>query len=178
MSFRPIILALFFSLSFSVTSCDFVYHLIQKEGAEEKEVLGEVIPFFYNPAVEKIQKLLKLHGYAVGTIDGKMGATTRHVVAKFQEDHNLTVSRFVDRATWAALNIFEETGMVVDGEINYKVVQTALKNAGLPITKIDGKAGPQTQNALREFQKSQGLQPDGKIGPKTLNKLVEFLPAE
>ncbi|MFA5059371.1 MAG: peptidoglycan-binding protein [Candidatus Omnitrophota bacterium] len=171
-------IAVILSSCIFLNGCDAVYRLIQREGAEEKEILGEVVPFIYNPVVEELQKLLKLHGYGAGTADGKFGAATRKMLAKFQEDHNLKVSRFVDKATWQELNAFNDSGLVSGGEVNMATVQTALKNAGFGIGKIDGKMGPKSQAALREFQRANGLKPDGKIGPKTLNLFLNYLPVE
>jgi len=54
-------------------------------------------------------------------------------------------------------------------------IQFALKKAGLYKGAIDGKIGPQTRRAIREFQKSKGLEPDGKIGKKTWDELCNFL---
>lgn len=46
-------------------------------------------------------------------------------------------------------------------------IQTALKNAGYYTGSIDGKLGPKSKQAIKEFQKASGLAPDGKVGPKT-----------
>src|SRR5262245_21903949 len=107
---------LFLALGFNLCSCDSVYRLLQKEGAEEKELLGEVIPFRSNPKVLEVQKLLKLWGYSSGKVDGKFGPNTRAAIKKFQMDRNLKVSRFLDKTTWAELNQFEKYGLVVDGD--------------------------------------------------------------
>ncbi|MFH0876795.1 MAG: peptidoglycan-binding domain-containing protein [Candidatus Omnitrophota bacterium] len=52
-------------------------------------------------------------------------------------------------------------------------VQTALKNLGLYAGKIDGKIGPKTKAAVREFQRQNQLVADGKVGPKTWAVLKE-----
>lgn len=43
---------------------------------------------------------------------------------------------------------------------------------GKPVLKPDGKFGDDTANALREFQKANGLTPDGLLGPKTRDRLT------
>jgi peptidoglycan hydrolase-like protein with peptidoglycan-binding domain len=48
-----------------------------------------------------------------------------------------------------------------------KGIQTALKSLGLYKGEIDGKIGPKTKAAIREFQQKNGLTADGKVGPKT-----------
>ena len=50
-------------------------------------------------------------------------------------------------------------------------VQKALKNAGYYSGSIDGKIGPDSREAVRNFQSDNGLTPDGVIGQKTWSKL-------
>ncbi len=165
-----------FCLLSALTGCDAVYRLLYKEGAEEKELLGNLVSAEPNPRVEEIQKTLKLYGYNPGAIDGKLGVHTRNAIEKFQKDQNLVVNRLVDRATWERLNMFSKKGLVFQGEINMRQVQMALSHAGMNLGTIDGRPGAQTQQALKAFQKAHGLKPDGVIGFKTLTKLMEYLP--
>ncbi|MGE5168879.1 MAG: peptidoglycan-binding domain-containing protein [Rudaea sp.] len=50
-------------------------------------------------------------------------------------------------------------------------VQQALKQKGFDVGAIDGQIGPETQNALRDFQQSQGLPQSGNLDPRTLSAL-------
>lgn len=162
-------------LFFTPLGCDVVYRVLQKEGAEEKELLGEVVPFEPNAKVEELQRLLKLYGYSVGTVDGKLGVNTRSAIEKFQRDNRLSPHRFVDRRTWERLNLFYRSGLVQKGEVNISKVQTALQNAGFNPGPIDGRMGRKTLEVLKEFQKANALAPDGKMGFKTLSKLADYL---
>ncbi|HAZ10103.1 MAG TPA: hypothetical protein DCY56_03210 [Candidatus Omnitrophica bacterium] len=56
-----------------------------------------------------------------------------------------------------------------------KEIQTALKNAGFDPGSFDGKMGPRTRQAIKDFQKSKGLVPDGVVGPKTWASLGKYL---
>jgi len=56
-----------------------------------------------------------------------------------------------------------------------KKVQRALEQAGFDPGPIDGELGPRTDQALRAFQKAQGLEPDGIVGVKTWTALNEYL---
>lgn len=159
----------------ALMGCDFVYGVLQKEGAQEKKILGNVTPSIYSEKVEQAQKLLLIHGASPGKIDGKLGGKMRDAIAKFQTSQGLPVTRFVDNKTWEALNVFSATGLVVNGDLNFTVVQEVLKKAGFYSGKIDGKPGPRTAEAVKEFQRSCGLKADGRIGPKTMLKLNEFL---
>ena len=160
----------------SVGGCDRIYGLLQKEGAEEKALVGQVVPFEKNVKVEKVQRLLKLYGYRIGKADGVLGANTRQAIENFQTDNNLPVTRFVDQATWAELNRFVEDGLVVKNAINMRAVQQALANAGFDPGSADGRAGVRTQAALAQFQQAAHLKPDGRIGFQTLRRLANYLP--
>jgi hypothetical protein len=50
-------------------------------------------------------------------------------------------------------------------------IQIMLNKLAGPVG-IDGKAGPETYNAVRDFQSKNGLAPDGNPGPATRKKLV------
>jgi len=172
---KLIFLSVFFICSQSFFGCDFIYGIIQKEAAEEKALIGEIIPFMHNEKVEQTQKFLKVNGYPCGKIDGKMGSKARDAIARFQEDKGLKVSRYVDQATWKELNFFSDLGLILDGEVNVAFVQEILAREGFNPGKIDGKVGPKTIAAIKELQKINGLNPDGKIGPRTLSVFVDYL---
>jgi peptidoglycan hydrolase-like protein with peptidoglycan-binding domain len=167
----------FLGFVFAASGCDAVYSLLQKEGAQEKAVLGEVDPLVENDEVEEVQKLLKLYGYSIGAADGKMGANTRDALEKFQTEQGLKPTRFVDKATWSALHSFAECGLVDEGEIDIHTLQQALLSAGFNPGKVDGQFGPQTKKAIKEFQRAHKLAPDGLIGIQTLKALAEYLPS-
>ena len=52
-----------------------------------------------------------------------------------------------------------------------KTLQTALKDLGFYQGKIDGIFGNGTRNAVKAYQRKNGLKADGVAGPKTLGKL-------
>ncbi|MEW5759009.1 MAG: peptidoglycan-binding domain-containing protein [Candidatus Omnitrophota bacterium] len=55
-----------------------------------------------------------------------------------------------------------------------KDIQQALQNAGFDVT-VDGKMGPKTKQAIKNFQEKNGLKVDGKVGPQTWEKLQRNL---
>ena len=171
---KNIVIVLAVSLALCSGGCEKVYYLLQKEGAQEKKLLGEALPLEPNPKVAEVQKLLKIFGYPIGNIDGKIWPGTRNAILKFQKDNNLEETRFVDQATWDKLHVFEASGLVTGGDINAKAVQQALSNAGLDVS-VDGRMGPHTKQMLIAFQKSKGLKGDGIIGAQTLRLLAESL---
>jgi len=56
-----------------------------------------------------------------------------------------------------------------------KLIQQALKNAGLYDGKVDGTIGPKTKKAIEAFQSQNGLKADGKVGRKTWKALSVYL---
>lgn len=56
-------------------------------------------------------------------------------------------------------------------------IQKALKGAGYYQGAIDGKIGPETRDAVKAFQKENGLEADGVVGRQTWGKLESFLEA-
>lgn len=53
-------------------------------------------------------------------------------------------------------------------------IQQALKNAGFYQGSVDGKMGPVTREAVKEFQRIHGLSDDGAVGRKTWAKLKAY----
>ena len=53
-------------------------------------------------------------------------------------------------------------------------VQRALKNAGFYEGSVDGKLGPKTRAAIKEFQRVHGLKDDGVVGRQTWAKLSGY----
>ena len=53
-------------------------------------------------------------------------------------------------------------------------IQQALKNAGFYQGSVDGKMGPVTREAVKEFQRVHGLNDDGVVGRQTWTKLKAY----
>lgn len=54
-------------------------------------------------------------------------------------------------------------------------IQRALASAGFYKGSVDGKEGPKTKMAIREFQRAQGLKVDGVVGSSTRRALAKYL---
>ena len=162
----------------SLLGCDALYRILDKKGAEEKDLVGGAVPFEKNLRVEEIQNLLKIYGYNPGSIDGVLGLKTRNAIERFQKDTGLAPSRFVDKETWHKLTAFKEKGLVVGRDLNVKLVQQILEVAGFSPGTRDGQWGDKTQDAVKAFQKAHHLKADGKIGYATLTKMAEYISRE
>lgn len=148
-------------------------------------------------AVLKLQQALVKLGYTGGGTDGKFGRGTENAVRSFQKKHGLTADGLAGDRTQtliyqlAAGNTATpkpgstDKSKVFNGDyatISYamtgnrvKVLQQALIDLGYLADKADGKFGGGTMNAVKAFQKANGLTADGKAGSKTLQKIESRL---
>jgi peptidoglycan hydrolase-like protein with peptidoglycan-binding domain len=72
----------------------------------------------------------------------------------------------------------DETTKAIDVssvKVTPKGIQTALKSAGMYDGDIDGRIGKKTKDAIKEFQKANGLKADGKVGKQTWAKMLKYL---
>ncbi|MCK9574128.1 MAG: peptidoglycan-binding protein [Candidatus Omnitrophica bacterium] len=60
-------------------------------------------------------------------------------------------------------------------KVTPKRIQITLKNAGFYSGTIDGKIGKKTREAIKEFQKANGLKADGIVGKQTWYRLQKYL---
>ena len=65
--------------------------------------------------------------------------------------------------------------VATDETARVQQIQLALKAAGFDPGSSDGKLGPRTKAAVRDFQQANGLSPDGKVGSRTWAKLEPYL---
>ncbi|OPY89356.1 MAG: N-acetylmuramoyl-L-alanine amidase CwlH precursor [Smithella sp. PtaU1.Bin162] len=171
---------------FSAPLRDYMNKLVHRDKKEmrEEEIIGRTSG--RNPRVEEIQNALKEAGFDPGPADGVMGSQTRTAIKGFQKKHGLKPTGQIDPATNLALNKTKEIEKPFNKEISDpdsfsksdEQIQKALKNAGFYKGVIDGKVGPRTKSAIREFQKANGLNADGSVGDKTWQALKTYLKDE
>jgi peptidoglycan hydrolase-like protein with peptidoglycan-binding domain len=173
--------------------CNIVPKSVQYQREEEKLVGSADI---INPKIEEVQVILKSEGYEPGNTDGRMGKETRDAIKAFQESIGLKSTGYIDKITLTQLEDSRRTKEILESKKDYalkakqakqkdakkaefrpttKEIQTALKNAGFDPGSFDGKMGPRTRQAIKDFQKSKGLVPDGVVGPKTWASLGKYL---
>lgn len=107
-------------------------------------------------------------------VDGRYGPDTEQAVRDFQARHNLPPDGVTGPLTLRALD--KAAGVLTPGAEGAQVrqLQEKLNQAGAqPRLDTDGVYGERTQQAVRDFQKQQGLSIDGIAGPETLRKLDE-----
>lgn len=107
---------------------------------------------------------------------GTFGPATERSVRDFQTARRIRVDGLVGPETWSAL---VESGFALGDRLLYlrrpnlrgddvSALQTTLNRLGFDAGREDGILGPQTDNALRDFQRNAGLSLDGVAGPATL----------
>lgn len=134
--------------------------------------------------ITSIQKQLYDLGYKI-TVDGEFGAETERIVKQFQRDNKLKADGIVTQALLGYLeskliksSVSEEkmiNGSFLKKGNNGKMVlllQKALNKVGVkPKLNEDGVFGDLTVQAVKIFQKNNGLKIDGVAGPQTLKAL-------
>jgi peptidoglycan hydrolase-like protein with peptidoglycan-binding domain len=65
-------------------------------------------------------------------------------------------------------------GASAAGKPATREIQQALKNSGFYQGAIDGKVGPLTREAIKEFQRVHGLKDDGVVGKQTWAQLSPY----
>jgi len=97
-----------------------------------------------------------------------------NAVRLFQQSRGLTIDGIVGPQTYRRLEeahwvlgdriLTYMPGKMIHGE-DVATLQHKLQELGFHLDRLDGVFGPQTDNAVREFQRSVGLADDGTCGP-------------
>jgi Putative peptidoglycan binding domain len=103
------------------------------------------------------------------TADGIFGPGTEAALKEYQKKHGLLVDGVAGPDTFMQMGLYELV-LLAPGTVgeSVKKLQQALGVAA------DGRFGPATQKALRDFQAKHGLDADGLAGPATLAKMNDF----
>ncbi|SDI51099.1 peptidoglycan-binding protein [Alteribacillus bidgolensis] len=122
--------------------------------------------------VEELQELLEEEGLLEEeNINGTFDEETADAVKDYQDEHELRIDGIAGPHTIGALEIL---GKGDDGE-PVKVLQVKLNSLGFYDQKVDGKFGPNTHDAVIDFQKSEDILIDGLAGPQTFGALVKAI---
>lgn len=113
--------------------------------------------------VKRVQERLKIN------TDGIYGAVTEKALREFQQSHGLTADGIAGPDTFTAMGLNEL--VLLRKGIRGDTVRKLQSALGID---ADGKFGPGTEKAVREFQKTHGLKVDGMAGPETLANLDGF----
>lgn len=133
--------------------------------------------------VRKMQERLISLGYLSGEPTGRFDDATEAGVLAFQRRHTDyadgvagpdTLTKLYSssaRSTSSAAAVIGVSLKVGSEGSAVRNVQTRLKSLGYYKGSADGSYGTATEEAVKAFQKANGLKADGKAGTDTLNKL-------
>ena len=150
-------------------------------------------------AVTALQNDLKSLNYQVGASDGIFGQQTKQAVVAFQRDNNLSADGVVGPQTSSVIsaklkNTSNTTTPTTTTQVNNSIstsssgplrqgmygnaivnLQKNLKSLNYSIGAIDGAFGPNTLQAVKAFQRDNGLSIDGIVGAKTIESIKNKL---
>jgi N-acetylmuramoyl-L-alanine amidase len=133
------------------------------------------------------QRLIELgHELPDTELTGSFGPLTEEAVRAFQAERHLRVDGIVGSETWGQL---VEAGFRLGDRTLYvhapylrgddvRALQRKLDALGFDPGKQDGMYGPETDEAVRDFQRNVGDEPDGVVGLHTLATLDRMRPLD
>ena len=131
-----------------------------------------------DPEIAALQVGLRQQGLYAGTVDGVLGESTARAVMRLQRRAGLVVDGIPGPRTATALGPYGRRAplgkrALLGGMRGWDVaaLQFALAWHGFPSGTLDGRFGPSTGRALRQFQRWAGLQPDGRARSSTIAAL-------
>jgi len=134
-------------------------------------------------AVVDLHRHLTLAGYLVETVHlDRFDSATHDAVVAFQKRRGLEPSGAVGGETWKSLTeaahnfgerlLCRRTPMMRGDDV--AELQLLLGSLGFDSGWIDGIFGPETENAVADFQRNAGVPVDGVAGPTTIDTLTRL----
>jgi peptidoglycan hydrolase-like protein with peptidoglycan-binding domain len=125
--------------------------------------------------IARAQLALRRDGLYRGAIDGILGPGTSAALEAFQQQHGLRVTGNLNPGTMANLfgaapvprryaGLYRTHGQIAQAQL-------ALRRDGLYHGNIDGIIGPETRQALADFQRQRGLPVTYTLSPRTMASL-------
>ena len=116
-------------------------------------------------------------------VSAEFDQSVQDAVREFQRQRGITVDGVVGPETFKRLE--EARWRLGDRILSYAAahqtvgedvleLQQRLNAIGFPSGREDGHLGPQTDAAIREFQRNTGIRPDGVCGPATFRALGQL----
>jgi N-acetylmuramoyl-L-alanine amidase len=137
--------------------------------------------------VRDIRERLRATGDLAGAPHGEDADTydesVRTAVRSFQQRRGLIVDGVVGPQTYVALDgarwhlgdrlLSHTPGHLLQGD-DVAELQERLLSLGFSPERVDGVFGPNTEQAVRKFQRHVGLAGDGTVGPQTLRAFADL----
>ncbi|WP_241668308.1 N-acetylmuramoyl-L-alanine amidase [Pedococcus bigeumensis] len=113
----------------------------------------------------------------------RFDASLERAVRAFQQHKGLIVDGVVGVETFTAIDgarwalgdriLMHTPGHLLRGE-DVVTLQERLNTLGFAAGRVDGRFGPETERAVRSFQRAYGLSGDGSVGPDTLRAFKDL----
>ena len=145
---------------------------------ERKEIVAGV--FTSDSLAKQVQRLLADRGYDPGPADGLVGKRTIRAIKEFQQDRKLRVDGEPSVALLGLLSATDRPAIPVKttkastpdpGMV--KRIQVGLAQWGYDPGPADAALGERTQQAIRAFQRDQGLKVDGRPSAELAARLTD-----
>lgn len=120
----------------------------------------------------RIQAELRLRGYPIPLVSGRMDAQTRQAIREYQQGQGAPVTGEPSQSLLEALRAASAApaANVVSRE-QRAAAQRALNARGYDAGPPDGVLGPRSRTAIQQFQTSNNLSPTGELSSATLESL-------
>ena len=114
----------------------------------------------------------------VGVLQSELQAKDDEITALRESLSKTTEEKYAAasaRKSETVVSVSQETTNEAKVRFTVTQLQTALKNAGYDPGSVDGKMGKKTREAIKAFQKANGLAADGVVGKRTWSLLKGYL---
>jgi TPR repeat protein len=111
--------------------------------------------------IRETQRLLSRLDLQPGAADGNLGPQTQRAIREYQREAGLPVTGLVSPELVEALRT----------RVSVREAQRLLSRLSFQPGAADGRAGPQTERAVRDFQRAAGLKVTGVISSELLEEL-------
>ena len=140
------------------------------DGETVKKVQTQLVKLHYMPYPDKDTS-------GKGVVTTTYGSMCAQAVTKFQERNSLKQTGKCDKSTYDKLMSDKAVAYTMKEKDKLEIVKTVqeiLIKKGYLKGKATGYCGTDTVEAVKKFQKAQGLTVDGQAGTKTLEKLLGY----
>ncbi len=159
-----------------------------KPDAAQADMQGDTLPDAPDAegdpnTIRAVQRELTGRGYGPLVADGVPGLITRAAIMAFEYDSRIPMNGEATEKILARLLLggSGSAGQTVDpaagrvrsaqAEIVMRTVQQSLAAIGYQVGRIDGRAGDDTERAIREFELDEGLAQTGRVSAEVFSRL-------
>ena len=118
-----------------------------------------------------VQEELISRGYLDGEADGAMGPSTSAAIRRFEGDAGIPVTGSATPELLATLRASHLTKGAAQRREVVAQIEEELRLKGYAVGAVDGQLDPQSEAAVRAFQRDAGLEVDGRANARLLSEI-------